>query len=164
LPFAIVLLVFGPTAGVIVQKMGSLKPVILGTSVTAAGFVFLLAFHDDIFSVSAGLAILSTGLSLTNVGALNVTLLATPIQSTGMSLGTNTLLRIVGSSVGPALAGVYMQMYQSGIPVSGGITNYPSMQAYSSIFLTAVALSLASIALAIYLKKRVATLSIPNLS
>ena len=164
LPFAIVLLVFGPTAGLIVQKMGSLKPVILGTSITTIGFVFLLSFHSDLYYVSAGLAILSTGLSLTNVGALNVTLLATPAQFTGMSLGTNTLLRIVGSSIGPALAGVYMQMYQSGIAVEGATTNYPSMQAYDSIFLTASVLSLASVALAIYLKKRVAGMSIPNLS
>ena len=144
--------------------MGSLKPVILGTSITTIGFVFLLSFHRDIYSVSAGLTILSTGLSLTNVGALNVTLLATPAQFTGMSLGTNTLLRIVGSSIGPALAGVYMQIFQSGITINGATTNYPSMQAYDSIFLTASALSLASVVLAIYLKKRVAGMSIPNLS
>ena len=121
-------------------------------------------FRRDIYSVSAGLTILSTGLSLTNVGALNVTLLATPAQFTGMSLGTNTLLRIVGSSIGPALAGVYMQIFQSGITINGATTNYPSMQAYDSIFLTASALSLASVVLAIYLKKRVAGMSIPNLS
>jgi MFS family permease len=96
LPFAIVLLVFGPTSGLIVERLGSLRPIIIGTAITTAGFLGLLAFHSDWVAVAANLAVLSTGLSLTNVGALNVTLLATPIQFTGMSLGMNTLLRIVG--------------------------------------------------------------------
>jgi MFS family permease len=164
LPFAIVLLVFGPTSGFIVHKMGSLKPVIIGTSVTAAGFLFLLAFHGSWMAVAAGLAVLSTGLSLTNVGALNVTLLATPAEFTGISLGMNTLLRIIGSSIGPALAGVYMQMYQSTIEVAGKPASYPSMQAFSIIFLTAAMLAVATIALSIYLKRRLGRMSIPNLA
>ncbi len=164
LPFAIVLLVFGPTSGFIVHKMGSIKPIIIGTSVTAAGFIFLLAFHSSWIAVAAGLAVLSTGLSLTNVGALNVTLLATPVQFTGISVGMNTLLRIVGSSIGPALAGVYMQMYQSTIEVADQPVAYPSMQAFSMIFLTAAMLSVASIALSVYLKRRLGKMSIPNLT
>ncbi|HEY3094150.1 MAG TPA: MFS transporter [Nitrososphaera sp.] len=164
LPFAIVLLVFGPTSGFIVHKMGSIKPIIIGTSVTAAGFLFLLAFHGSWMAVAAGLAVLSTGLSLTNVGALNVTMLATPAQFTGISLGMNTLMRIVGSSIGPALAGVYMQMYQSTIEVAGRPVAYPSMQAFSVIFMTAALLSVASVALSVYLKRRVGRMSIPNLA
>jgi MFS family permease len=164
LPFAIVLLVFGPTSGFIVHKMGSIKPIIIGTSVTAAGFLFLLAFHGSWIAVAAGLAVLSTGLSLTNVGALNVTILATPVQFTGISLGMNTLLRIIGASVGPALAGVYMQMYQSTIEVAGKPAAYPSMQAFSIIFLTAALLSVASIALSVYLKRRLSKMSISNLA
>ena len=164
LPFAIVLLVFGPTSGFIVHKMGSIKPIIIGTSVTTVGFLFLLAFHGSWITVAAGLAVLSTGLSLTNVGALNVTILATPMQFTGISLGMNTLLRILGASIGPALAGVYMQMYQSNIEVAGKLVAYPSTQAFSIIFLTAAILSVSSIALALFLKRRLSRMSIPNLA
>jgi MFS family permease len=109
LPFAIVLLIFGPTSGFIVAKMGSIRPIIIGLAVTSAAFLGLLAFHTNLLTISVNLAILSTGLSLTNVGAMNVTMLATPLQYTGMSLGTNNLMRIIGSSIGPALAGMYMQ-------------------------------------------------------
>jgi len=163
LPFAIVLLIFGPTSGFIVHKMGSIKPIIIGTSVTTAGFFLLLAFHNSWVAVAAGLAVLSTGLSLTNVGALNVIMLATPPQFTGISLGMNTLLRIVGASIGPALAGVYMQIYQSTIIVGGKPSSYPSLQAFSIIFLTAAILSAVSIALSLYLKRRLSKMSIPNL-
>lgn len=164
LPFAIVLLIFGPTSGFIVHRMGSIKPIIIGTSITATGFFFLLAFHGSWMAVAANLAILSTGLSLTNVGALNVTLLATPAEFTGISLGMNTLLRIVGSSIGPALAGVYMQMYQSTVEVAGRAMSFPSTQAFSVIFLTAALLSVVSIILSIYLKRQIGKMSIANLA
>ncbi len=164
LPFAIVLLVFGPTSGYIVSKLGSIRPVIMGTIITAAGFLALFAFHQSWIAVAVNLAVLSTGLSLTNVGAMNVTILATPPQFTGMSLGMNTLLRIVGSSIGPALAGVYMQMFQQTIIVAGKSASFPSMQAYSIIFLTAAILSIMCIMLAVYLKLRLGKMSIPNLA
>jgi MFS family permease len=164
LPFAIVLLIFGPTSGLIVAKMGSIRPLIIGIAVTTAGFLALLAFHSDLMTISLGLAVLSTGLSLTNVGAMNVTMLATPIQHTGMSLGTNNLMRIIGSSIGPALAGMYMQANQSPVVIAGHIALFPNTNAYNSIFLTAVILSLASIGLALFLRGKAKEMSIPNLS
>jgi MFS family permease len=164
LPFAIVLLIFGPTSGLIVAKMGSIRPLIIGIAVTTAGFLALLAFHSDLMTISLGLAVLSTGLSLTNVGAMNVTMLATPLQHTGMSLGTNNLMRIIGSSIGPALAGMYMQANQSPVVIAGHIALFPNTNAYNSIFLTAVILSLASIGLALFLRGKAKEMSIPNLS
>jgi MFS family permease len=164
LPFAIVLLVFGPTSGLIVSKLGSVKPIIMGTAISAVAFFGLVVFHEGWAAVAVNLAVLSTGLSLTNVGAMNVTILATPAEFIGMSLGMNNLLRILGSSVGPALAGVYMQTFQSTAEVAGTRMVFPSMEAYSAIFLTAMMLSVLSIGLAFYLKRRLATMSIPNLS
>jgi MFS family permease len=164
MPFAIVLLIFGPTSGFIVTKMGSVRPIIIGIAVTTSGFLGLLAFHTDFFAISINLAILSTGLSLTNVGALNVTMLATPIQHMGMSLGTTSLLRIIGSSIGPALAGMYMQANQSTMVIAGQIASFPTANAYDSIFLTAVILSAASFGLALFLRGKVKKMSIPNLS
>ena len=165
LPFAIVLLIFGPTSGFIVAKMGSIRPVIIGIAITTTGFLGLLAFHANLLTISLDLAILSTGLSLTNVGAMNVTMLATPIQYIGMSLGTNNLMRILGSSIGPALAGMYMQANQSSVVMAGQTAaSFPSANAYTSIFLTAVMLSAASIGLAIFLRAKAKKMSIPNLS
>jgi MFS family permease len=165
LPFAIVLLIFGPTSGFIVSKMGSIRPLIIGIAITTVGFMGLLAFRADLLMISLNLAVLSTGLSLTNVGAMNVTMLATPIQHTGMSLGTNNLMRILGSSIGPALAGMYMQANQSPLVIAGQTaSSFPSANAYNSIFLTAVILSIASIGLALFLRGKAKKMSIPNLS
>jgi MFS family permease len=164
LPFAIVLLIFGPTSGFIVSKLGSLKPIIFGTIITTAGFIGLLMFHSTEFLVSVNLGILSTGLSLTSVGAMNVIILSTPRQFTGVSLGMSSLMRIVGASIGPALAGMYMQINQASLNIDGIMNYFPSSMSFDLIFLSAVIVSIISIALAIILRKRVTKMAIPNLS
>jgi CBS domain containing-hemolysin-like protein len=95
---------------------------------------------------------------------MNVIILTTPKQFTGISLGTTMLMRIIGSSVGPALAGMYMQSHQSPLNVSGIIHSFPSLESFNMIFLTAVVFSIASIFLAILLRRRVMKMSIPNLA
>ncbi|MGC2562207.1 MAG: MFS transporter [Nitrososphaeraceae archaeon] len=164
LPFAIVLLIFGPTSGFIVSKLGSLRPIILGTFITTAGFIGLLMFHSTEVLVSVNLGILSTGLSLTSVGAINVIILSTPRQFSGISLGMTSLMRIVGASIGPALAGMYMQTNQTLLNVNGIINYFPSSISFELIFLSAVIVSVISIVLAIILRQRVTKMAIPNLT
>jgi MFS family permease len=164
LPFAIVLLIFGPTSGFIVSKLGSLKPIIFGTIITTAGFIGLLMFHSTELLVSVNLGILSTGLSLTSVGAMNVIILSTPRQFSGISLGMSSLMRIVGASIGPALAGMYMQTNQTSLNIDGIMNHFPSSMSFDLIFLSAVIVSIISIAFAIILRQRVTKMAIPNLS
>lgn len=154
LPFAIILLVFGPTSGFIISKMGSIKPIILGTILTAAGFTILLLFHSTELFISVGLAVLSTGLSLASVGAVNVTILSTPIEYTGVTMGISTMLRIVGSSIGPALAAMYMQTNQSLLNIQGIDIAVPSSFSFGLIFFTALMFSVAAISISIVLGKK----------
>jgi MFS family permease len=164
LPFALILLVFGPTSGFIISKLGSLKPIICGTFITTAGFTGLLIFHTTELSVSTNLAILSTGLSLTSVGAMNVIILSTPRQFSGISLGMSSLMRIIGAAIGPALAGMYMQTHQSLLNIHGIVGHFPSSASFDLIFISAVAFSIISIALAIILRQKVIKMAIPNLA
>lgn len=72
LPFALVFLVFGPTSGFIISKLGSLKPIIFGTIITSISFICILLFHSTEMQISANLGLLATGLSFAGVGAMNV--------------------------------------------------------------------------------------------
>jgi MFS family permease len=154
LPFAIVLLLFGPTSGIIISKLGSLKPVIFGSSLTTFGFIIILLFHSSELLISIGLGILSAGLSLAAVGAMNVIILSSPREYSGVTIGMSSMLRIVGSSVGPALAAMYMQTNQTVINIKGIVESLPSSFSFDLIFLTAVILSIASILLSIILYKK----------
>jgi hypothetical protein len=151
LPFALVLLVFGPASGLIISKLGSRKPIIIGTVVLAIGLFGLVIFHSTEFLLSVNLGILSIGISLSNVGAQNVVILSTPRQNSGISLGMTSLLRIVGSSIAPVVAAMFMQGYQYTVNIGGKPQSFPSSESYNLIFLTAAALSIVSVSLAVVL-------------
>lgn len=155
LPFAIVLLIFGPTSGFIISKLGSIKPIMLGSILTTAGFLILLMFHSTEISISLGLAVLSAGLSLASVGAVNVSILSSSREQTGVIMGMSTMLRIVGSSIGPALAAMYMQTNQSLITIKGITESLPSSLSFDLIFLTAVIFSIMSVSMSIVLSKKI---------
>ena len=159
LPFALVLLVFGPTSGFIISKLAFET---IGTIFSTAGFIGLFMLHQTELGVSVNLAILSAGLSLTSVGAMNVIILSTPRQYSGVSLGISSLMRIIGASIGPAVAGMYMQSNQSILTVEGITRLFPSMESYNLIFLTAAIVSIVSIALAILLRERVTKMAVTN--
>jgi MFS family permease len=162
LPFALVLLIFGPTSGFIISKLGATKPIIVGGLISAAGFASLYLYHSTELLISVNLAILSTGLSLTNVGAMNVIMLATPKQDVGVSLGMSTLIRIIGASIGPAMAAMYMQTNTATIPGIPGV--FPNMESYNLIFLTATIISLASFSLALILRKSISNIHLHNMN
>jgi hypothetical protein len=164
LPFALVFLVFGPTSGFIISKLGSLKPIIFGTIITSISFICLLLFHSTEMQISANLGLLATGLSFAGVEAMNVIILATPRQYSGISLGIATLTRIIGSTIGPALAAMYMQMNQSILNVNEVTRSFPSDVAFDAMFITASVIAAVSIALAVLLRVRVIKMTIPNIS
>ncbi len=151
LPFSIILLIFGPTSGYIVSKLGSIRPAIMGYAINAFGFFMLATFHSQPWMVSVGLAIISTGLSLGSVGLMNIVLLATPYKNMITSIGMTSLLRIIGSSVGPAVAGVLMQGWQ--INIQGHTGSFPAPESYTLIFLMAAIMSIVSVIMALKIRQ-----------
>jgi MFS family permease len=150
LPFMIVFLLFAPSSGFIVSKLGNIKPTIIGSIVSALGFSSLFLFHSNAILVSTNLAIIAGGLSLMQVGGFDIVLQSTPRKFSGISLGMTVLFNLVGGSVGPAVAGIYMQANQVLIK---GVGSYPSPDSYNLIFLTIALASLIPMALSIYIKK-----------
>ena len=89
------------------------------------------------------------------IGSVNVVLTSTPKQFSGISLGMNLLIYLIGSSVGPVIAGVFMQANQVTRNPSDNISNsYPSSESYSMIFLIATLISLSSVIFAILLNRK----------
>jgi len=154
LPFMIVILVFAPSSGFIVSKIGNLKPTVAGTIIMTIGFLSLLVFHSTEFTVAINLAIVAAGISLIQVGAFNITMEYTPLKYSGVSLGMSVVLFLIGSSIGPAIAGIYMQTHQE-IIKGIGAGAFPSPISYNFIFLTATTISVISITLVIILRRRI---------
>ena len=157
LPFMIVFLLFAPLSGFIISKLGNATPTILGSIVAVIGFFSLFLFHSTGFLVSTNLAIIAAGLSLMRVGGLNIVLESTPRQFSGISLGMTVLFKMIGSSIGPAVAGIFMQTNQA--IVKGVVGSFPSPDSYNLIFLTLALTSLVPVVLAIFIRKRLKLLS-----
>ncbi len=151
IPFSIILLIFGPTSGFIISKMGSRTPMIAGTIITTIGFFAIYALHSTQLLVSIDLAIISIGLSFAAVGVMNIIIMATPARSMGISTGMTGLIRIIGSAIGPAIAGMLLQSQQEIARINGSnsTASFPVTGAYNLIFLTAALLSVSSIVFAI---------------
>jgi hypothetical protein len=101
--------------------------------------------------VSFGLTILAVGLSLSITGGFNTILISVPVQMTGIAMGIALLLDLVGMSVGPVIAGIIQQLHQGSIKGIAG--QFPTHEAYNSIFIVAIAVSTISIVLALMANK-----------
>ena len=153
LPFMIMFLVFASITPFIINRIGSIKPTIIGGIISLIGALGLLTFHSTEFAVSANLAIIASGLSLTMTATWNMVVSSSPKEFTGISVGVGALLLFIGMAIGPALAGVYMENHET---VEGVEGSYPSPGSYNLVFLTAGLLSAVTVGFALMLIRRTA--------
>jgi MFS family permease len=153
LPYMIVSLIFSVASGFIVSKFGNLKPTTIGTIVTTIGFFILFLFHSTEAFIATVLIMVAVGLALMQIGSVNVVLTSTPKQLSGVSLGMNLLIYLIGASVGPVIAGTYMQSDQVFIEseISNISASFPSPGSYDLTILTAALIAMASIVFSMFL-------------
>jgi len=152
LPFMITFLLFATISSFIINKFGNIKPAIIGGIFVILGTLSLFIFHSTEVEVSANLALMAVGLSLTNIVGWNILVSSSPKEYTGTSVGVGALLFFLGMAIGPALSGIYIEMNQSSISNIDGL--FPSKESFNLIFLTAVILSIGSMVNLFILKKR----------
>ena len=167
LPFMIIFLIFAPASGFIISKIGSIRPIILGTIISLVGFLGMFSFHSTEILVGGNLAVIGVGFALLNTGIFNIIMISTPIQYSGISLGMSVVVMIIGMSIGPIVAGFFMQTFQTTdlstmTEATATMTNtsHPSAIAYNLIFLTCIIISSFSIMLALILRKKMKQLDI----
>ncbi|MDP8907491.1 MAG: hypothetical protein M3M88_08220 [Thermoproteota archaeon] len=114
--------------------------------------VFNIA-HDS-FKIAVNLAIIGSGLSLLNVGQININTASTPFEYMVISFGINTLFRFMGSAIGPAFAGMFMQANQTSVNTSYGtkIVSFPSSMYFVNVFFCMSILSDVTIYLSVIVK------------
>ena len=155
IPYLAISLIFSVTSGFLVSKFGNLRPTTLGTIITTIGFFILLFFHSTAASITAVLVLIAVGLALMQIGSVNVVLTSTPRRLSGISMGMNLLIYLIGSSAGPVIAGIYLQTNQVFVTSRDILTSFPSPESYNLIFLTAAIIAAMSIVFAIFLNRNI---------
>src|SRR5919204_2181680 len=153
LPFMIMFLVFSSVTPLIINRIGKLNPIIIGTIVSLIGSIGLLMFHSTKPAVSINLAIIASGLSMTITTTWNIVVSSSPKPFIGISVGVGALLLFIGMSIGPALAGVYMENHQT---IKGVQGSYASLGSYNLVYLTSGLLSTVSLGFVLILRRLVA--------
>jgi MFS family permease len=154
LPFMLISLIISVLSGFLISKFGNIKPTIIGSIISVIGFSSLFMYHSTEFEIIINLSIIAGGLSLAEVGGFNITLVSVSSKLSGISMGITVLLFLIGMSIGPAIAGIYLEMFQSPIMINENSYSFPSEFSYDMIFFTAALLSFVFLILAILTAKK----------
>ena len=153
LPFMIMFLIFASVTPFIINKFGNVRPIMIGAIISSIGAFSLLLFHSSESVVSTNLAIMAVGLSMIMTASMNVVVSSSPREFVGISVGVGALFIFIGMSIGPALAGAYMEDKKT---IEGVQGSYPSPTSYDLVFLTSGLLAMVSLGFATILQRRVA--------
>ena len=151
LPFMIMFLVFASITPLIINRIGKLNPIIIGSVISGVGSIGLLIFNSTEIAVSTNLAIIASGLSLTVTATWNIVVSSSPKLFIGISVGVGALLLFLGMAIGPALTGVYLESDET---IDGVPGSYPSLGSYNLVYLTSALLSVVSLAFVLMLRKK----------
>jgi MFS family permease len=124
LPSAAIMLVAGPLAGWLGGRFGSKLPLLIGTLVAAASFVFLAIAHDERWMIYFGAALLGLGIGFSFAAMANLIVEAVDQHQTGVATGMNTIMRTIGGSIGGQIAAstVAGHIASSGLAEESGFT------------------------------------------
>jgi MFS family permease len=151
--FMLTFLAFAPIVGFMIDKFGNIKPLLIGSMASLIGYFGLLVFHSSELSIIANLAAISMGATLISSAGWNILLRAAPVRFIGSSVGMTLVLDFIGMSIGPIIAGMYLQSNTEPLVRDNEVALFPSAEAYNLVFLTAALTSIIFIVLAIFLKK-----------
>lgn len=149
-PVALSMLVFGPLMGRLIQTVGPKPVVVAGCSLSALGYLSLLLFRATSHQLLFDGFISGVGLVGVIVPLINMVAVSLPAEYRAVGFGMNTLIRALGSSVGPVVATVAMSSYQtwyvavfSGRPVPVALV--PTPTAFNYIAAIGIALMLVTL-------------------
>jgi MFS family permease len=154
LPFMLLSLIISVLSGFLISRFGNIKPTIIGSIISVIGFSSLFIYHSTEFDIIINLSIIAVGLSLAEVGGFNITLVSVSPKIGGISMGITVLLFLIGMSIGPAIAGIYLETFQSPIMLNEISYYFPSKFSYDMIFFTAALLSFVFLILSIVTAKK----------
>lgn len=124
LPTVIAMIVAGPLAGVLVQRVGPKPPLILGGVSVTGAFVLPALAHDQLWQIVVSGVFTGIGLGLALAASSNAIIESVPAEQTGEAISANTVVRTIGSSVGTAVIAALITANSStqGLPLDRAFT------------------------------------------
>ena len=114
LPSAGIMLVAGPAAGSLANRLGSKLPLIAGTVFAALSFFLLAIAHAEAWQIILAVALLGLGIGLAFASMANLIVEAVPQRQTGEATGMNTIMRTIGGAFGAQVSAAIIAGHTAG--------------------------------------------------
>jgi EmrB/QacA subfamily drug resistance transporter len=125
LPQTIASFVLGLVSGTLAQRIGSKLVLLIGTLVTAAGYLAFALAHGSQGAIVIGSVVMGAGFGLAFSAMSNLIVAAVPPSQTGVASGMNANIRTIGGSVGSAVMASVVTAHAGagGLPREAGYVN-----------------------------------------
>jgi MFS family permease len=143
LPGALVMLVAGPFAGVLVRRYSGRLPLALGALISSSSLLAMALDHSTEAAMVAWNLTNSIGIGLAFAAMPNLIFAAVPQSETGEATGFNTLVRSVGASLGSQITAAIL----TGSVVAGSV--FPTDDGYTAAFLVSAGIAIVAAIFAI---------------
>ena len=151
-PGTLSMLVIGPLAGRTLNKTGPKPILMIGGVVLMLGFYLNLVNRATVLDITLNGVVVTAGMVLMMIPLVNMVAVSLPPQARGVGLGMNTLIRQMGSSIGPVLASSLMSMYKSGFVMPLGnsymVEVLPGEASFNAVFTAGILITLLALAFA----------------
>jgi MFS family permease len=147
LPGALMMLVAGPFAGVLVRRHGGKLPLALGAFISSASLLAMALDHSTEAAMIAWNITNSIGIGLAFAAMPNLIFDAVPQAETGEATGFNALVRSVGASLGSQITAAIL----TASVIAGGAL--PTDGGYTAAFLVAAAIAVIAAIVAVLIPR-----------
>ncbi|QWT22662.1 MFS transporter [Subtercola sp. PAMC28395] len=124
LPTVIMMVIFGPVAGILVRKVGPKPPMLLGSIFVTAAFILPAIDHSQIWQIVVSGLLTGAGIGLALASTSNAIIESVPATQTGEAISVNTISRTIGSSIGTAVIAALISSHSTpqGLPLNDAFT------------------------------------------
>ncbi|MEU8821329.1 MFS transporter [Actinoplanes sp. NPDC048796] len=146
LPTVVMMVFFGPLAGLLNRKFGPKLPMFLGAVSVVAAFALPAFAHGQLWQVVASGVLTGAGIGLAFSAMSNAIIESVPAAQTGEATSVNTIARTVGSSIGTAVVAAVISSHATprGLPTDNAFTMGFAVCAGVAVLAVVAALALPS--------------------
>ncbi|WP_456789170.1 MFS transporter [Cellulomonas sp. P5_C5] len=124
LPTTLMLIVFGPVAGILVRRYGAKLPLVVGAVLGTAAYALPAVGHDHLWQIVASGLLSGAAIGMVFAAMSNAIIDAVPATHTGQATSVNAIVRTIGGSIGTAVVAAVIASDTSaqGIPTDHAFT------------------------------------------
>jgi EmrB/QacA subfamily drug resistance transporter len=125
IPSSVAMIIAGPAAGALGQRVGRIIPLRIGLASLVLSMILLATFHDESWTIYIWMIFLGVGLAFCFATLGTLVIDYSSPEETGVASGMNTIMRTIGASLGAQVAAAIISantLAGTEIPLERGFT------------------------------------------